>query len=207
MIDYLYGKIKEVNVNKSSIIIEVFGIGYRVMLSKFSINCLLDKIDKSFCIYVVENTSMFNGNSCMYGFINIEDRELFQIIKTVNKIGSKGALDILSRIGNNTNEFVKYIFGNDSKSLQNMFGFTTEKADKLILGLKNKIKNLNILKDKDIISDKNLQLNFSDDAIEALKTLGYNAIKSKKIVAEILQENQNYKLEEIIKKALKKFKE
>ncbi len=206
MIDYLNGIIKEVDLKNSTIVIEVLGIGYKIILSKFLITFLQEKIGQTFCIYVVENTSMFNGSSNTYGFINKEDRELFQIIKTIAKIGSKGALDILSRIGNNTNEFVKYIFENDSQSLQNIFGFTLEKADKLIFGLKNKIKNLNI-ENIEEGNEEFFQSNFSNDAVEALKTLGYNAIKSKKIVSEILKENKNCKLEEIIKKALKKFKE
>ncbi len=203
MIDYIKGKLVERRI--SSVIVEVNnGIGYSLNVSTQTASSLSENA-KEVKLFISESSSMYSGTSTWYGFLSEEERELFEIIKSVDKIGAKGALDILSRISNNMLEFKNIILNQDLEKLHIVFGFTQKKAEKLILGLKNKISGINVSDDlsQNICSSITSHEN---DAIEALKTLGYNAVSAKKIIADVLKKcdkNQNLSLEDIIKLALK----
>jgi holliday junction DNA helicase RuvA len=220
MIEYLNGIITEIEQLNNKVSIEVYGVGYSINVSNRTLNHLLPFVNnkKNIIIYITETNSMYSGTNTLYGFLSKDERELFQVIKNVNKIGAKGALDILSRIGNKTNDFKFFIMQNNSEKLHEIFGFTEAKAEKLILGLKNKINSISSdLDNKNINNEEQTENNIQnfykpfeqhkEDAIEALKTLGYNAIKAKKVVYDILNSLDtkiDINLEEIIKLALKK---
>ncbi|MDR0675835.1 MAG: Holliday junction branch migration protein RuvA [Elusimicrobiota bacterium] len=217
MIDYLKGILVDVNQLENKIILEVDGIGYSINISSGTFYLLQNNLKKIITIYISETNSMYSGTNTFYGFLSKNERELFQIIKNVNKIGAKGALDILSRIGDKVNDFRFCIANNSIEKLHEIFGFTESKAEKLILGLKNKIPNIesdvNNVEIKNFENSNNFINNdnqkYKNDAIEALKTLGYNAIKAKKIITDIFTEykildTEILSLEEIIKIALKK---
>lgn len=188
---YIKGTI--VQKESSGIVLDNNGIGYYINVSTASMSLL--ELNNEAKIYIYETNSMYSQASSMYGFLSVQEMELFEIIKSVNKIGAKGAIDILSRIGNKINEFKHYIISSDVNNLNLHFGFTKQKAEKLVLGLKNKIQEVGEI----IFANE-----YENDAIEALKILGYSTLNSKKIVSEILKNNKNLSLEEIIRLSLKR---
>src|SRR5574344_683425 len=119
MIEYLNGIITEIEQLNNKVSIEVYGVGYSINVSNRTLNHLLPFVNnkKNIIIYITETNSMYSGTNTLYGFLSKDERELFQVIKNVNKIGAKGALDILSRIGNKTNDFKFFIMQNNSEKL------------------------------------------------------------------------------------------
>ena len=207
MIEYIKGIL--VKKSLSQVTIEVNGLGYSVNVSSFLINSLPEQ-NKEIKLYISETSSMYSGTNTWYGFLSTDEKELFETIKSVNKIGAKGALDILSRIGNKTNDFKICLINGDVEKLHEIFGFTMQKAEKLVLGLKNKVSAIasdvydsKTAEKMNIAASLNTQEN---DAVEALKTLGYNAAVAKKIIGELLKnsKDEEISLEEIIRSALKK---
>ena len=208
MIEYIRGILAEKRLNQ--VVIEVNGLGYSVNVSTFLTNSLPEH-SKDVKLFISETSSMYSGTNTWYGFLSEAEKELFETIKSVNKIGAKGALDILSRIGNKTADFKICLINGDAQKLHEIFGFTLPKAEKLVLGLKNKIDSsfINLMntetsENSTLICENKMNEN---DAIEALKTLGYNAIAAKKVVSEVLKNSKNIEnisTEDIIKAALRK---
>ncbi|MFC1485257.1 Holliday junction branch migration protein RuvA [bacterium] len=206
MIEYVKGILAEKKLN--SVIVESSGIGYKIQISDVTLNAL-PNLGENLRLYIVESSSIYGGTSTWYGFLTCEEKELFDKIKGVSKIGSKGAMDILSKINTKVFEFKKAIFNKDLDGLCAMFGFTKKKAEKLILGLKDKLNDISLAGIDTSFDNGNicnmLETN-TKDAIEALKSLGYKENVSKKLVGEILKNSDRpdeMNLEDIIKQALK----
>jgi len=102
MIEYIRGIL--VKKGLSQVVIDVNGIGYSVNVSLTVINALPEQ-KKEAKLFISETSSMYSGTNTWYGFLSEDERELFETIKGVSKIGAKGALDILSRVGKKTNDF------------------------------------------------------------------------------------------------------
>jgi len=207
MIEYIRGTLVKKSIGQ--VVVEANGIGYVVNVSN-SVLDILPYEKKEVKFFISETSSMYSGTNTWYGFLSEDERELFETIKGVNKIGAKGALDILSRVGKRINEFKVCLVNTEADKLQEIFGFTKQKAEKLVLGLKNKIAVINIDSETNEmcvslgigIQNKS----FENDAVEALKTLGYSAVAAKKVVAQVLRnckDNADMSLEEIIRVCLK----
>jgi Holliday junction DNA helicase RuvA len=207
MVEYIRGIL--IKKALSNVLIEVNGIGYSVNVSNFLINSLPEQ-KKEVKLFISETSSMYSGTNTWYGFLTEDEKELFETIKSVNKIGAKGALDILSRIGNKAPDFKICVINSDAQKLHEIFGFTLAKAEKLVLGLKNKIDSTSMNLENIHSAEKSTLIlqtqGHENDAIEALKTLGYNGVVAKKVVTEILKNSKetDFSLEDIIKSALKK---
>jgi len=135
----------------------------------------------------------------LFGFFDKNEREIFKLLLSVNGIGPKSAIAILSAI--KYQDLVEIIQENNSRLLKKIPGIGSKTAERIILELKDKINLFT-----DIISEQlSTQNSLRDEAIEALYVLGYNRQSSEKIVAEILKTNPKLNsTEEIIKLALKK---
>lgn len=136
----------------------------------------------------------------LYGFYESNERELFKLLLTVNGIGPKSAISILSSI--QSDDLFEIIQQNNLKLLKKIPGIGSKTAERIILELKDKIK----FNSKFEISDFSSQNTIRDESIEALIVLGYSRQVTEKVIAEILKSNPEVKTtEEIIKLALHKF--
>ncbi|MCP4481827.1 MAG: Holliday junction branch migration protein RuvA [bacterium] len=205
MIDYISGSLQHKLADKITVETQA-GVGYIINVSNLTLNNLPEQ-GASVKIFISESMNMYSGSSTWYGFLTSEERNLFTVIKGIQKIGAKGSIDILSKIDGRIEKFTNCIINKDIDILKTFFGFTKKKSEKLILGLKDKIDLLGLdLKqpEKSTISPK-LQFH-QNDAIEALKSLGYSPAIAKKTINQILQDCTNIEellIEDVIKKALK----
>ena len=138
----------------------------------------------------------------VYGFLSRDDLNIFKMLITVNGIGPKGALGILSTISCNDLRYA--VLSDDVATIKAAPGIGAKTAQKLIIELKDKIKleseetafiNLNKAK------SGGDELMLKNDAIEALVALGFaqkEAIGAVKLV-DITGKNSD----EILSEALK----
>jgi holliday junction DNA helicase RuvA len=203
MIEYIRGKIAEKSIDK--VVVEACGIGYEILVPSSTL-VSMPELGENFLLYICESSSMYSGGTTFYGFAKKEERELFNTIKSVSKIGPKSSLEIVSKINKDSLQFQKAISDRDLKILTTYFGFTKKTAEKLILGLKDKVKELNISggvfhsdSKTDILSDGSLIV----DAVGALVSLGYKESFVRDIVKDVVKQNENEELGAIIKLALK----
>lgn len=195
MIAYLNG-ILELKFN-GYIIIDVMGVGYKVFMSETSINKLGEIGDK---VRVYTHYHVREDEISLYGFLNIEELNMFELLISVSGVGAKSALNTLAHIEPST--FALAVVSNDTSKLVKIPGIGAKTAARIVLELKDKLKNQDIVKNKtDKIENNIINKENIEEAITALQVLGYNRKEIEKTFEKI--EDTSISLEELIKKGLK----
>ena len=195
MIAYLNG-ILELKFN-GYIIIDVMGVGYKVFMSETSINKLGEIGDK---VKVYTHYHVREDEISLYGFLNIEELNMFELLISVSGVGAKSALNTLAYIEPST--FALAVVSNDTSKLVKIPGIGAKTAARIVLELKDKLKNQDIVKNKVDKIESNIENKENiEEAITALQVLGYNRKEIEKTFEKI--EETNISLEELIKKGLK----
>jgi len=174
-------------------IVDVKGVGYSVNIPISSFDKLpeVGSAVKLFtCTYVREDAFQ------LFGFATTPEKELFELLISVNGVGPKSALGILSSIS--VEDFQASILEENIDMLTKISGVGNKTAQRLIVELKEKIaKNFVPAESKKVSSDQN-----SEEAVLALVSLGYNKYEARKIIDQVLEKDKKISLEELLKKAL-----
>ncbi len=194
MIAYLNGQV--VAIEESSVIIEVGHIGYEVFMP-YTHGLAPVVIGEQARIYIFENIK--EDAYDLYGFIEKGQKALFKKLIGVNGIGPKSALQILTMY--TEDELIQIILSQDSKALSKVSGIGPKTAQRVILELKDTIGKL-VVADLDALTHGLApeKINYQDEAIEALVSLGYQLAESRKAVKAIFDYEDT--TEDLIKKAL-----
>lgn len=201
MISYIKGELTD--IVEDTIVIEDNNIGYEVRVP-LSVMSELPGIGKDVKIY----TYLYVREDilCLYGFLTRDDLNIFKLLITVNGIGPKGALGILSTITPDDLRFA--ILAEDVKSISKAPGIGSKTARKLILELKDKLKLEDAFEQKLQNNEESSGLSSQNtdaknDAVQALIALGYSNTDALKAVRNIdITEDMN--TEDILKLSLKK---
>ncbi|HHW70572.1 MAG TPA: Holliday junction branch migration protein RuvA [Clostridiales bacterium] len=179
MFAYLNGILEEVEQDR--VILDVNGVGYMI---KVPTN-VLDKLPsigsdiKLYTYFVVREDSQE-----LYGFIDRQQKAMFEKLITVSGIGPKGALSILSVL--DINEVVKGILVGDIATLIKAPGVGKKTAQRIILELRDKMDEFAIDEDEDgisyVSSDRTSKL---DEVVDALVILGYTQNEIKRALYNI----------------------
>ncbi len=171
MYDFIYGKIAHKTPTTATI--ETNGIGYKIYipLSTF------EKISSKEEAKLYTKLTIRDDELKLYGFYSLEERNLFNLLLSVNGVGSNMALTILS--SSSISQFERYVVSNDPKSLQRIKGIGKKTAERIILELKEAIKS--VLPDsKSSVETKKMAI--ISDAIMAMVSLGYGKPEAEKAV-------------------------
>ena len=194
MIDYIKGQITE--INPTDVILETYGIGYRILISLQTYEGLNGKNEAKVYIhhYLREDEELY------YGFASKDERELFRLLIGVSGIGASTARMMLSSL--TSEEIRNAILAEDINKIKSIKGIGLKSAQRLILELKDKVS-------KGAGADTPALFSSSanpatDEAVTALVMLGFTKANVSKAVAAVLKETPGASLEEIIKSALKK---
>lgn len=200
MIAYLKGELAEVKENY--VVIEVNNIGYEVYLPSSSI---MELPSKGSTIKLYTYLHVREDAIGLFGFLTRDDLEMFKLLITVNGIGPKGALGILSAISADDIRFA--VLAEDSKAIAKAPGIGNKTAGKLILELKDKFKLETAFEQKFANQAEKQEgsgiFGKREEAIQALTVLGYSGTDAIKIVNQI-DISENMTSEEILKQCLKK---
>lgn len=192
MIDFIIGDI--VNIQEDYVVIQNNGIGYKVFTSKNSImNLELGK--KEQMLYT--QLHMREDGMFLYGFTREEEIQMFNMLLRVSKIGPKIGIGVLSAL--TPNQIKIAILNKDIKTLCLAPGIGKKTAERIILELKDKIDSNGLVEEETPI---NIQVNESDEAIDALVSLGYSRFEVEKALNSINIDGLN--IEGIIREGLKK---
>ena len=197
MIAFLKGEISAIYEDK--VIIEVSGVGYNVLMPASCIRAL-QGIGNTAKIYTY--LSVREDAMQLYGFNTSDDLELFKLLITVNGIGPKASLQILSSM--TTDEIKMAIVSSDSKTLSKVPGIGPKTAQRIIIDLKDKIDLINTIESK-LSGDIAYTGALSDEkseAVEALVALGYSKKDALNAVSNV-EAPDGTKVEQILKLALK----
>ena len=162
MIAHLTGKIIDKNLN--TLIIDVAGVGYEVVVPTSDASRLILGETASLKIY----HHIREQSQELFGFLELGSKELFKLLITVQGIGPKAALAILS-IG----EFEAVrsaIARGDSKYIQQASGVGKKTAERVCVDLSDKIGVPSVMSAELVQTE----LNTDDEAVETLMALAYN---------------------------------
>jgi len=193
---YEYIKGKYVGINKDYIIVENSGIGYKIFTSGATMSSI-PKAGDEIMLYLEQIVREdFIG---LYGFDSKEELEMFKLLLTVNGVGPRAALSLLSisRVNN-----LKYaILTNDEKHICRGVGIGKKTAARIILELKDKLKSDELL-DSNPNFDNGANENsiVLSEALSALLALGYS---EKEADVALKKADKNDSVENVIKNALK----
>ena len=188
MIGYLSGKI--ISSKPTRIILDVNGVGYVVNISINTFEKISDKESANLFIH----TNVKEDSISLFGFYNESEKDMFELLISVNGIGPKLAISILSGIL--VDELRHAIMDGDISRIVSIPGIGRKTAERLVLELKSKITSVSSEEGEKI------PLSIKNEAIAALTTLGYNLKQSEKSVRDIISADPNVTLEDLIKKAL-----
>ena len=134
----------------------------------------------------------------LYGFSDKENLELFELLITVNGIGAKAGMSIMSALP--PSELKRAIAMGDAKAISAANGVCKKTAERVILELKDKVGSF----DDDILAESDVFVPASDErseAVAALIALGYTKNEAADAVGKVKKEDLT--CEEYIKNALK----
>ncbi|AZV58147.1 Holliday junction branch migration protein RuvA [Clostridium sp. AWRP] len=194
MYEYIKGIYK--GVNKDYIVVENNGIGYKINTSGSTI-AKTPKVGENIVLYLQQIVREdFIG---LYGFLTKEELSMFNLLLTINGIGARAALSLLSI--SDVNNLKYAIISEDEKNLVRAPGIGKKTAQRIILELKDKIDADEFTSGEDNVDNINATQNTSE-VLEALIALGYSEKEGNKALASI-DKTKESSTEDMIKKALK----
>lgn len=196
MIAYLKGIVTHRLVE--AVYVNVHDVGYRVYVSS-SVQSQL-QVGEETCLYTYTNVR--EDAIQLYGFLTIEDYELFLMLISVSGVGPKLGLGILSAIS--PDQFVGLIISGDTKGLQKLPGIGKKSAERLVLELKDKIESLGIAgtftPSGTISALVKAPVGVTEEVVEALMALGYSAQEVQPVVQDVYDGTQE--VPELLKQVL-----
>ena len=139
---------------------------------------------------------------CLYGFLNRQDLQMFKQLISVNGIGPKGALGVLSAL--KPDDLRKAIVSGDAKAISKAPGVGAKTAQRIILDLKDKIDITEVLP-PGFAEPGNVAVlsgGVSGEAMEALAALGYSAAEAGRAVRQV-EVTETMTVEDVLKASLK----
>ena len=175
MIAHVFGKVAE--KFNGSLVVDVHGVGYEVSVATNDFDAvILDQEVKFYTYHHVREQS-----EELFGFSSLAAKKLFEMLITVQGVGPKAALSILS-LGDA--EQVRNAIANaDSGFVQKATGVGKKTAERVVVDLSDKVG----LPTHYGRAEEPLQteLNTSDEALEALMALGYTLADATKALENV----------------------
>lgn len=147
-------------IRGSYVVVDVNGVGYKVFATSYILGKIAGNQKVSFFIHTYVREDIL----ALYGFLELEDLEMFELLISISGIGPKAAMGILSIADVKTIRTA--ILNEDPSVLTKVSGVGKKTAARVILELKNKISDLSEGEKKEALADS--------DALEALIGMGYS---------------------------------
>jgi Holliday junction DNA helicase RuvA len=177
------------------LIVDVRGVGYQVSVP-LSTYCGLPDQGQEVSLYI--HTHLREESLALFGFLTEAEKELFLLLMGVSGIGPKLALAMLSSLS--VQEITQAIQTSDDAKLCTISGIGKKTAARMVLELKDKIKNLASAVSP-VEQGSTLSAD-SEDALSALINLGYKRQLAEEALRKVQQDRPGLPLGERIKQAL-----
>lgn len=176
MIGYLKGKVKY--LSPDYVLLEVGGVGYEVMCSGAAFSRLSGASEGEVYTYM----KVSEDGIALYGFADIKEKELFLKLISVQGVGAKMAIALLSSM--RPEDISTAIATADSKRLSAVKGLGKKTAERIILELHGKISADELLGGESgaTVSSVSVPSMEDDDAVAALMGLGFTKQESVRAV-------------------------
>lgn len=169
MISSLSGTVRHKDLHY--IVIDVGGVGYKVAVTT---DTALDAVPSS-PIFLWTHLAVRENALDLYGFIDKENLEVFELLITISGIGPKTALGIINVA--TPSMLRQAVATSDTSYLTRVSGIGKKNAEKIVLELKDRLK----VSDE----DKGVDARSEGDAMEALISLGYSERDAREALKQV----------------------
>ncbi|MFT8521453.1 Holliday junction branch migration protein RuvA [Gluconobacter oxydans] len=196
MIGQLTGLVGQIEGERC--IVDVNGVGYVVSASTRTLAALPQPPSVA---RVLIETIVREDAIQLFGFATTDERDWFRLLTTVQGVGAKVALAILS--ANSPGELLLGINAGDKGSLTRAAGVGPRLADRILSELRNKVAKMpgggGTVSAPGIVSGPSVE----NDALLALAGLGFRRAEAWPVLSKVLAENENATLDLAIRLSLK----
>jgi Holliday junction DNA helicase RuvA len=184
------------SVDEGSAVIDVNGVGYLVSASTRTLRNLAAGQEAT----VLVETIVREDAIALYGFLETAERDWFRILTTVQGVGARVGLSILSTLS--PDEIARAIAAGDKASLSRPAGVGPKLAARLATELKDKAAAFGVAPAPSRVSEAAMSAtpgSVNEDAVSALVNLGYRRVEAFGAVARVTQRlGANAQLEAVI---------
>ncbi|WET48689.1 Holliday junction branch migration protein RuvA [Chryseobacterium indologenes] len=192
MIFSLQGNVQELTPTYA--VINVQGVGYYVGISLMTSQTLtLNQQTVLFIQQIIREDAHL-----LFGFNTRSEKEMFNLLISVNGVGAVSALILLSTLS--LDEIASGILSGNSALIQKAKGIGAKTAERIIVDLKDKVQKFSGPAEN-ISSMVNNKI--KEEALSALEVLGIPKRTSEKMADKILKQNPDLSVEELVKQILK----
>ncbi|MCR5303589.1 MAG: Holliday junction branch migration protein RuvA [Lachnospiraceae bacterium] len=183
-------------VDEGSAVIEVNGVGFNVYMPAGELMSLENGAEMMVYTY----TSVREDAIQLFGFLEKEELSLFKRLISVNGVGPKAGLSLLSALDADSLSFA--IASGDHAAISKAPGIGKKTAERIILELKGKIELPAAIEGTDSSSGVAVRGAAATEAVEALISLGYSQAVSARAV-EMAKASEDMDTETILREALR----
>ncbi len=195
MISFIKGNIEI--LKEGLIIIENNGIGYKVNVSE-KLYSYLYKNRQNVKIYTFMNVK--EGEISLFGFLTLDELQLFERLITVSGVGPKGAIALLNVM--TPQEIITAIITSDIKALSSGQGIGKKIAQRIALELKDKVDISDAINIEPQVINDIEEDDTTKETLEALIALGFTRQEIVRAINSI--EDKNISVDKMISLCLKK---
>ena len=179
MIAHLRGKL--ISKQPGQAIVEAAGVGYDVTISVPTFTAL-PSLGQEASLHI--HTQVSEDQIALFGFLETEEKRLFERLITVSGVGPKLAIKILS--GLSSDRTVQAIRGQDHAQLVRIPGVGRKLAERLVVELKDKLDDFAVAP-----AQVSVQGAAVDDVLSALVNLGYQRLAAEKAIEQVVAKERN----------------
>ena len=191
MIAYVRGTLAEKEPTR--VVVEAAGVGYEILVPLSTYDRLPREGEEA---KLLTYHGVREDDETLFGFATPDERELFALLTSVNGVGPKIALAILS--GSSIGELALAIESGDSKRISSVKGVGRKTAEKICVDLRDKVGAF-AMRGRSAAATRPV----ASDAVAALRALGFSEETSAKMVADALAKNPaDDSVESVIRLAL-----
>jgi len=194
MFSYLKGTLVE--IGPQHVVLDVRGIGFYIIVP-YSVTSKLPSAGNEVRLYVYLNVRQDSME--LYGFLNREDKLLFEKLISVSGIGPKAAISMLSVLS--STQLALAIATGDVKALSSAPGIGKKTAQRIILELREKIDREAVESSPSVADEAVAAQGVQKEALQALMALGYQAVEAQRAVDMVKDQAQDTAT--VVKLALK----
>ena len=192
MIFSLKGIVQE--LTPTYVVIEVNGVGYYVGISLQTSQRL--SLGKE--VFLFTQQIIREDAHLLFGFYTKEEKEMFNLLISVNGVGAVSALILLSSL--DLKDIAQAILNKNSALLQKVKGVGAKTAERIIVDLRDKVEKFGVSAENiSAFADNKVK----EESLSALEVLGIPKKMSEKIADRILKQNPDLQTEELVKQMLK----
>lgn len=164
-------------------ILDVNGVGYEVICSKFLSESLETGSEQRIVIY----TDVKEDHIRLFGFVDRLEKEVFLLLLKVKGVGAKSALDIVSQM--EKREVLRAVGDGDVGRLQGLRGIGKKTAERIVLELKDRVSEFATSRRELSEQVETIVTEPFGDAIEALQVLGFTRRDAERAVSQVQTSN------------------